>query len=197
MDFVSDQRSCRRRYGVLNVINDYNREMIDQLILVSMSGRQVTDFLSKQLKRCRETETVVRVKNTEFTSKPMFFCSGDTGVNLGLILPGKPRQNDFVECLNGKFSKECPSANWFSSLEEARLVIAEWRVFYNNLRPHSSVNFFSATWVCSASGLKWNYIILDTVVARVNNYIMRNIMKIGRVKPTMRPSCINLWLNFL
>ena len=116
MDFVSDQLSCGRRFRVLNVIDDYNREMIGQLVSVLISGRQVARFLSELIERRGQPETVVCDNGTEFTSKAMFFWSGDTGVKLGFIQPGKPTQNAFVESLNGKFRKECLSANWFRSL---------------------------------------------------------------------------------
>ena len=46
MDFVSDQFSNGRRFRVLNVVDDYSREMVGQLVQVSMSGRQVARFLS-------------------------------------------------------------------------------------------------------------------------------------------------------
>jgi putative transposase len=141
MDFVSDQLSCGRRFRVLNVIDDYNREMIGQLVSVSISGRQVARFLSELIDRRGQPETVVCDNGTEFTSKAMFFWSGDTGVKLGFIQPSKPTQNALVESLNGKFREECLSVNWFRSLEEARVAIAEWRDHYNTVRQHSSLNY--------------------------------------------------------
>jgi putative transposase len=41
MDFVSDQLSNGRRFRVLNVVDDYSREMVGQLVSVSISGRKV------------------------------------------------------------------------------------------------------------------------------------------------------------
>jgi len=41
MDFASDQLSNGRRFRVLNVMDDYSREMVGQLVSVSISGRQV------------------------------------------------------------------------------------------------------------------------------------------------------------
>ena len=45
MDFVSDQLSSGCRFRVLNVVDDYSREVIGQLTSVSISGRQVARFL--------------------------------------------------------------------------------------------------------------------------------------------------------
>ena len=47
MDFVSDQLANGRRFRVLNVIDDFTREMVGQLTAFSISGRQVGRFLSE------------------------------------------------------------------------------------------------------------------------------------------------------
>jgi putative transposase len=49
MDFVSDQLSNGRRFRVLNLIGDYSREVIDQLVSFSISGQQVARFWIKLL----------------------------------------------------------------------------------------------------------------------------------------------------
>ena len=103
MDFVSDQLCNGRRFRVLNVVDDYSREMLGQLVSISISGRQVARFLDELIEeRCKPSK-IVCDNGTEFTSKAMFFWSKETGVNLGFIQPGKPTQNAFVESLNGKF----------------------------------------------------------------------------------------------
>ena len=45
MDFVYDQLSNGRRFRVLNVIDDYSREMFGQLVMFSICGNQVARFL--------------------------------------------------------------------------------------------------------------------------------------------------------
>lgn len=45
MDFVSDQLSNGRRFRILNVLDDFSREMVGQLVSVFISGRQVARFL--------------------------------------------------------------------------------------------------------------------------------------------------------
>lgn len=141
MDFVSDQLSNGRRFRVLNVVDDFSREMVGQLVSVSISGQQVARFLTQLLEERSAPETIVCDNGTEFTSKAMFFWSKQTHVKLGFIQPGKPTQNAFVESLNGKFRNECLNQHWFRSLEEARYEIEMWCEHYNNVRPHSSLNY--------------------------------------------------------
>lgn len=141
MDFVSDQLAGGRRFRVLNVVDDFSREMIGQLVSVSISGHQVARFLSQLCEERGKPRKIVCDNGTEFTSKAMFFWSKETGVGLGFIQPGKPTQNAFVESLNGKFRNECLNRHWFRTMEEARVEIDLWREYYNHVRPHSALNY--------------------------------------------------------
>jgi putative transposase len=40
---------------------------------------------------------------------------------------------------NQKFRDECLNQSWYTSLEDARLIIEAWREDYNTVRPHSSL----------------------------------------------------------
>lgn len=141
MDFVSDQLAGGRRFRVLNVVDDFSREVVGQLVSVSISGHQVARFLSQLCEARGKPAKIVCDNGTEFTSKAMFFWSKETGVGLGFIQPGKPTQNAFVESLNGKFRNECLNRHWFRTMEEARAEIDLWREHYNHVRPHSALNY--------------------------------------------------------
>src|SRR6202012_3245044 len=55
--------------------------------------------------------------------------------------PGKPTQNAHVESFHGRLREECLRISWFHNLFDARRKIAIWRHDYNELRPHSSLNY--------------------------------------------------------
>ncbi|WP_298326786.1 transposase, partial [Asticcacaulis sp.] len=61
-----------------------------------------------------------------------------TGVEWHYIQPGKPTQNAFVESFNGRLRDECLNETLFHTLRHARQVLADWRIVYNNSRPHST-----------------------------------------------------------
>jgi len=86
-------------------------------------------------------EELVMDNGPECTSKAMFLWSQKTGVKLTFIQPGRPMQNGFIESFNGKFRDECLNEHWFTSLEEARRIIEEWRTHYNEKRPHSALGY--------------------------------------------------------
>jgi putative transposase len=60
-------------------------------------------------------------------------------VALKLIEAGKPTQNGYIESFNGKFRDECLNEHWFSTLAEARAIVAAWRRDYNEHRAHSAI----------------------------------------------------------
>ena len=143
MDFVSDSFINGRRFRVLNIIDDFTREVIHQVVDTSISGTRVARELSELAIRRGLPEFIVCDNGPEFRSSVMFKWSEDNKVDLCFIAPGKPQQNAFVESFNGKFRKECLDLNCFVNTLEARNVISSWRMDYNLNRPHSSLNYMS------------------------------------------------------
>ena len=54
------------------------------------------------------------------------------------IAPGKPQQNAFAESFIGRLRDECLNETLFTSLRQARVVLATWQRDYNEVRPHSA-----------------------------------------------------------
>ena len=59
------------------------------------------------------------------------------------IAPGKPTQNAFVESFNGRLRDELLNETLFTTLAQARAVLAAWKDDYNNVRPHSALGNLS------------------------------------------------------
>ena len=82
----------------------------------------------------------IKVDNgPEFISKELDKRAYESDVILEFPRHGKPTDNAFIESFNGKFRDECLNENWFLSLEDARRTIEDWRIDYNENRPHSSL----------------------------------------------------------
>ncbi len=142
IDFVSDQLANGRRFRVLNIVDDFTRECVGQLIETSISGLRMSRFLDSL---DRKPKVIVCDNGPELTSKAMFFWARDRSIKLHFIQPGKPTQNAFVESFNGKFRDYCLNLHWFRSLEEARFQIDTWRKHYNEERPHGSLGRLTPT----------------------------------------------------
>ena len=77
------------------------------------------------------------------------------GVKTWFIAPGSPWENGYVESFNSRFRDELLDRELFASLEDARWVVARWRLDCNHYRPHSSLEYqtpaeFAARWLTSA-----------------------------------------------
>lgn len=137
MDFVSDQLGpSGRRFRVLTVIDEFTRECVGLHADFSIPGLQVTRVLEGI---GRLPKSIVIDNGSEFTGRAMDAWAHEKGIKLDFIRPGKPNDNAFIESFNGKFRIECLNENWFVSLEDARSTIEEWRIDYNENRPHSSL----------------------------------------------------------
>lgn len=141
MDFVHDQLADGRRFRVMNVVDDYTRECVGQLVEASISGARVVRFLNELIETHGKPRSIVCDNGTEFTCKAMYFWSQEREVRLDFIQPGKPTQNAFVESFNGKFRDSCLNQHWFMTLNDARERIEHWRMDYNEVRPHSALGY--------------------------------------------------------
>lgn len=139
MDFVSDQLATGRRFRVLNIVDDYTRECVLQLVDFSIAGERVARSLCELGNTRGRPAQIVSDNGPEFTSKAMFLWSQRSRVKLHFIQPGKPTQNAFIESYNGKFRDACLNEHWFVTIADARRQIEVWHRHYNTVRPHSSL----------------------------------------------------------
>ena len=79
----------------------------------------------------------------EFVSKAILEWLEKAGIETALIDPGKPWQNGMDESFTGRFRDECLSLEWFRSRREAKVIIETWRRHYNEVRPHSSLDYLT------------------------------------------------------
>ena len=56
---------------------------------------------------------------------------------------GSPWQNGYIESFHSRFRDECLNREWLLNLPEARVVIGDWRLYYNTERPHSPLGYLS------------------------------------------------------
>ena len=60
-------------------------------------------------------------------------------VQLDFSRLGKLADTTFTEAFNGSLRRDCLSQHWFSSIDEAQLILDGWRRDYNTERPNSSL----------------------------------------------------------
>lgn len=139
LDFVQDALNDGRRFRILNVVDDFTRECLASVLDTSLSGVRVIRELDRICDVHDRPTMIVSDNGTELTSHAVLRWVEETGVEWHYIAPGKPVQNAFVESFNGRLRDECLNEHVFRSLSEARRIVEAWRIDYNTVRPHSSL----------------------------------------------------------
>jgi putative transposase len=77
----------------------------------------------------------------EFTAKTIRKSLERLGVKTLFIEPGSPWENGYIGSFNGRLRDELLNRESFTTLIEAKVLIADWRKEYNQVRPHSSPGY--------------------------------------------------------
>tara|TARA_B100002019_G_scaffold73676_1_gene63650 strand:+ start:437 stop:1024 length:588 start_codon:yes stop_codon:yes gene_type:complete len=143
MDFMSDTLVNGRKFRVINVIDDFNREALINEAYYSIPSKRVVSILASLMHE-RGRPKRIRVDNgPEFTSHAFQAFCKKQGVEIQFIQPGKPAQNGYIERFNRTFREDILDAFLFESLTEVNAKSFAWQVEYNDSHPHQSLNGLS------------------------------------------------------
>jgi putative transposase len=131
LDFTSDVLTDGRRFRTLNVLDDYNWQLLGVEIDFSLPAARVVQVLTRLLE-CYGRPAQLRADNgPEFISARLTEWCEAQGIILHWIQPGKPTQNACIERFNGSFRREVLDAYLFRSLAHVRQLVDEWMLDYN------------------------------------------------------------------
>ncbi len=143
LDFTSDALTDGRRFRTLNVIDDFNREVLGIEVDFSLPAVRVVRLLDQLITQHGRPAKLRCDNGPELISSILSEWCEDQGIILRWIQPGKPTQNAYVERFNGSFRREVLDAYLFTSLQQVRRLLTEWMNDYNTLRPHQALNFLT------------------------------------------------------
>ena len=141
LDFVHDRLRNNRRFRILAVGDDCTRENLALEADFAFSGQRMTRTLDAIAEVRGYPKTIVMDNGPEMVSLAMLRWAADHGVRLHHIAPGKPTQNAFIESFNGRLRDECLNEHDFTTLFDAKRILAEWRDRYNSQRPHGALDW--------------------------------------------------------
>lgn len=143
MDFMSDSLVYGRRFRVLNIIDDYNREALAIEPDFSLPGERVINILNEVIS-WRGKPNEIRVDNgPEFISNALRKWADGNHIRLKHIQPGSPTQNAYVERFNRFFREDILDAYLFNDLAHVKQLAWEWMDDYNEVHPHKSLGGMS------------------------------------------------------
>ena len=140
-DFVEDRTHDKRKFRMLNVIDEFTKECLTIRVGRKLKADDVIDVLS-DLFILRDTPGHIRSDNgPEFVAKAVRDWITAVGAKCAFIEPGSPWENGYCESFNSKLRDELLNGEVFYSLAEAKIVIESWRQHYNTVRPHSALGY--------------------------------------------------------
>jgi putative transposase len=140
MDFMHDSLWDGRTVRLLNIIDDFNRQVLWIETDYGLPALRVIRVL-EQLKASRGLPKMIRVDNgPELISTKLDLWCRENNVTLAFIQPGEPTQNAYIERFNQTLRKDVLNAYVFRTLPELRQKLDEFQLDYNFNRPHWALN---------------------------------------------------------
>ena len=150
-DFLEDRTERGGKLRILTVLDEFTRECLAIRVERSISSKRVIDTL-EWLFLLHGAPAHVRSDNgPEFIATALREWLSERGAKTMYITPGSPWENPYIESFNGSLRDECLNMDIFANGRHAQDVAEKWRNEYNELRPHSSLNYqtpaeFAAHW---------------------------------------------------
>ena len=93
-------------------------------------------FQHRGLPRCIRSDN-----GPEFVAQKVRDWIAAVGAKTAYIEPGSPWENGYCESFNARFRDELLNGELFYTLREAQILIEQWRIHYNTVRPHSALGY--------------------------------------------------------
>lgn len=139
VDFMTDTLETNQRFRTLNIIDDFNREVVHIEVGPSIPAQRVIralEFAAEQYSYPRRLRTD---NGPEFISQALRDWCIERQVAIDFIRPGTPTENAYIERFNRTFREEVLDLYRFSSLTEVQDTVTRWCWMYNRERPHQAL----------------------------------------------------------
>ena len=140
-DFVIDRTANGKAIKMLTVIDEYSRECLAVVVSRQLKADDVINTLSELFLEKGLPEYIRSDNGSEFIAKRLKQWLCHNKIQTLYIEPGSPWENGYIESFNGKLRDELLNREIFDTLWEAQVLIERWRMEYNTVRPHSSLNY--------------------------------------------------------
>lgn len=139
LDFMHDTLSDGTTIRSLNIIDDFNREVLAVTLDRSLPATRVVRELQTLIEWRGKPERIRVDNGPEFIAEKMKDWCAKNQIELTNIQPGKPTQNSLIERFNRTFREDVLSGYMFDSLTQVRMFARAWIWMYNNDRPHEGL----------------------------------------------------------
>jgi putative transposase len=140
-DFVMDRTNDGRPIKILTLIDEYTKESLAIYTARRIRSNDVIDIFADVMIERGVPEYIRSDNGPEMVAKKLRGWLGRVGAKTLYIEPGSPWENGYCESFNGKLRNELLDGEIFYTLREAQVLIEQWRMHYNRIRPHSALGY--------------------------------------------------------
>jgi putative transposase len=142
LDYQFDQTQDGRILKLLNIVDEHTREALTIEVNRRLDADATVKVLDRLITERGRPPLFIRCDNgPELTANALRDWCRFTGASTSYIEPGSPWQNPYVESFGGRLRDELLAVEAFTSLLEARVLVEDWRIEYNTVRPHSALGY--------------------------------------------------------
>jgi putative transposase len=146
LDYQFDQTQDGRRLKLLNVVDEHTREALAITVDRRIDADETVKVLDRLVVERGRPPRFIRMDNgPELTANALRDWCRFTGAGTSYIEPGSPWQNPYVESFGSRLRDELLAVEAFSGLLEAQVLVEDWRIEYNTVRPHSALGYLTPT----------------------------------------------------
>jgi putative transposase len=159
LDYQFDQTTDGRILKLLNVVDEHTREALTIHVDRRIDADATVNVLERLVAERGTGPRCIRCDNgPELTANALRDWCRFNQAGTSYIEPGSPWQNPYVESFGGRLRDELLAVEAFSSLLEAQVLVEDWRIEYNTLRPHSALDYrtpaqYAQAWTTSHPAL--------------------------------------------
>ena len=142
-DFIADATMRGGALRMLTVLDEHTRECHVLRADRALKSADVIALVKGAIAQHGAPEFIRSDNGSEFIAKQLQAWLAAEKIKTIYIEPASPWQNGFVESFHGRFRDECLNREQLWTLTEARVVIEDYRIKYNTVRPHSKLGYRS------------------------------------------------------
>lgn len=140
-DFVHHRTHDGRVYRMLNIMDEFTRECLAIKVKRRLNSFDVLEVLGDLFLMRGQPKFIRSDNGPEFIAEKLRDWLSSLEVKTLYIEPGSPWENGYIESFNGRLRDELLNGEIFFTLNEAKVILENWRREYNTVRPHSSLGY--------------------------------------------------------
>ena len=141
-DFVQDRLCNGKKIRILTVMDEFTRKCLRLEVRYSFKSENVLKVLQELFVLEGLPEYLRSDNGSEFVAQAVQNFLRDLKVKTAYITPGSPWENGYNERFNGILRNELLNGEVFYNLKEAEVLLENYKMIYNEIRPHSSLGYY-------------------------------------------------------